>query len=89
MPFNCETFTLGLVVPSISIHGTSSSANVAVLSPPPRTAPPHRTSSSADVAVLSQSLFERLQRAGTRVTMLKEQYRMHPDISRCGLNKRV
>ena len=53
-------------------------------SPPPAIPrhPPPRSASAADVAVLSQSLFERLQRAGTRVTMLKEQYRMHPDISR-------
>ena len=37
-------------------------------------------SQAADAAALS--LFEQLQRAGSRVTMLQEQYRMHPDISR-------
>jgi senataxin len=31
--------------------------------------------------MLSQSLFERLARAGWPVTMLREQYRMHPHIN--------
>ena len=51
----------------------------------PQQLPPTVLSSqatAADSAALSQSLFERLQRAGIRVTMLLEQYRMHPDISR-------
>ncbi len=49
----------------------------------PKQLPPTVLSQAADVAQLSQSLFERLYRAGVAVNMLTEQYRMHPAISRC------
>jgi senataxin len=43
--------------------------------------PPTVLSRAAEAAMLAQSLFERLSRAGWPVTMLREQYRMHPLIS--------
>jgi senataxin len=43
--------------------------------------PPTVLSRAAEAAMLTQSLFERLARAGWPVTMLREQYRMHPLIS--------
>ncbi|GLI67193.1 hypothetical protein VaNZ11_011114, partial [Volvox africanus] len=48
----------------------------------PKQLPPTVLSRAADAAQLSQSLFERLQRAGCHVCLLSRQYRMHPDISR-------
>ncbi|KAG1653968.1 hypothetical protein FOA52_008664 [Chlamydomonas sp. UWO 241] len=47
----------------------------------PQQLPPTVLSAGGSAAALSQSLFERLQRAGCRVTMLQQQYRMHPAIS--------
>lgn len=44
--------------------------------------PPTVLSRLAETAKLSQSMFERLQRAGCPATLLSQQYRMHPDISR-------
>lgn len=44
--------------------------------------PPTLKSEVAKAAAFSQSLFERLQRGGAPVCMLKVQYRMHPAISR-------
>jgi hypothetical protein len=49
----------------------------------PRQLPPTVLSRSAEAARLSQSLFERLQRAGVRAQLLDRQFRMHPRISRC------
>ncbi|MEW5299031.1 MAG: hypothetical protein WDW36_002086 [Sanguina aurantia] len=43
--------------------------------------PPTVLSRLAETAKLSQSMFERLQRAGCPATLLSQQYRMHPDIS--------
>ncbi|GIM05142.1 hypothetical protein Vretimale_9587 [Volvox reticuliferus] len=48
----------------------------------PKQLPPTVLSRAADAAQLSQSLFERLQRAGCHVCLLSRQYRMHPEISR-------
>lgn len=44
--------------------------------------PPTVISRAAGAANLSQSLFERLQRAGGRAHLLAEQFRMHPSISK-------
>ncbi len=49
----------------------------------PKQLPPTLLSRAAEAARLGQSLFERLQRAGAAVCMLRVQYRMHPSISRC------
>lgn len=43
--------------------------------------PPTVLSRAAEAALLAQSMFERLARAGWPVTLLREQYRMHPLIS--------
>lgn len=48
----------------------------------PRQLPPTVLSREAEAAALAQSLFERLQLAGSPVVMLDQQYRMHPIISR-------
>ena len=48
----------------------------------PQQLPPTVLTQAAAAAQLSQSLFERLQRAGCRVAMLQQQYRMHPEVSR-------
>ncbi|KAL0045065.1 hypothetical protein WJX82_006977 [Trebouxia sp. C0006] len=47
----------------------------------PKQLPPTVLSRAAEASNLAQSLFERLQQAGYPVTMLSEQYRMHPAIS--------
>jgi superfamily I DNA and/or RNA helicase len=46
-----------------------------------RQLPPTVLSKAAEGARLAQSLFERLERCGWPVVMLREQYRMHPAIS--------
>ncbi len=48
----------------------------------PRQLPPTVLSRDAEAARLSQSLFERLHKAGVAVHVLALQYRMHPAISR-------
>jgi hypothetical protein len=48
----------------------------------PNQLPPTVLSQAAGAACLSQSLFERLQKAGAHVNLLDLQYRMHPAISR-------
>ncbi|KAA6418527.1 MAG: hypothetical protein FRX49_11473 [Trebouxia sp. A1-2] len=47
----------------------------------PKQLPPTVLSRAAEASNLAQSLFERLQQADYPVTMLSQQYRMHPDIS--------
>lgn len=48
----------------------------------PQQLPPTIMSTVAKETGLAQSMFERFERAGYPVTMLLEQYRMHPKISR-------
>lgn len=48
----------------------------------PQQLPPTIMSSVARESGLGQSMFERFEKAGYPVTMLLEQYRMHPKISR-------
>lgn len=48
----------------------------------PKQLPPTIKSQAAEHAGLGLTLFERLQQAGYPVSMLAEQYRMHPAIAR-------
>lgn len=71
---------LPLLVPACVGAVLAASGRVVLVGDPCQL-PPTVLSRAAEAALLAQSLFERLARAGWPVTMLQEQYRMHPDIS--------